>query len=194
MTPFDAAFRYLFKNEGSVYTNDPDDSGGPTKYGITKKTYEKFYGIEVDASEIEAITPAIAKQIYAAHYWAPMRCGEIKSLALAVAFFDCSVLYGVGTTRNLIRRALSLCGAPIKLEGKVDEEVLGFINLMEGGTQRILLMNTFYGLILKRIAAVIQENPKNEKYRNGWNNRAGRLLTLLDDRTINQLKNTGVST
>lgn len=187
MTPFDAAFRYLFKNEGSVYTNDPDDSGGPTKYGITKKTYERFYGIEVDDAEIEAMTPAIAKQIYAAHYWAPMRGGEIKSVALAIAFFDCAVLYGVGTTRNLIRRALSLCGAPIKLEGKIDDETLGFINLMEGGTQRILLMNTFHNLILSRIKQVIVENPKNEKYRRGWNNRAARLLTLLNDETINQL-------
>lgn len=190
MTNLDAAFRYLFKNEGSVYTNDPDDSGGPTKYGITKRTYERFFGHEVLDSEIEHMTPAIAKQIYAAHYWAPLHCGEIKPAGFAIAFFDTGVLYGVGKTALFIQRSLSLCGAPIKLDGIIGDKTLGFINMMGGGSwpAKHSLMNTFHGLILERIDEVCWDNPKNEKFRKGWTNRADRLFTLLDDEIVNQLK------
>lgn len=190
MTNLDAAFRYLFKNEGTVYTNDPDDAGGPTKFGITKKTYEKFFGHAVQNSEIENMTPAIAKQIYAAHYWAPIRCGEIQTTGFAIAFFDTAVLYGVGTTALLIQRSLSLCGASLKLNAKIDDETVRFINMIGGGSPgtRSSLMKTFHGLILERIESVITARPTNEKYRRGWTNRTDRLLNLLDDDFVSQLK------
>lgn len=189
MTNLDAAFNYTIGNEGSRYTNDSDDRGGPTKYGITKKTYEHFFGHVVLDREIERMTPEIAKQIYAALYWAPLHCGEMKQLPFAMAIFDSGVLYGVGTIALMVQRTLSLCGAPLKLDGILGDKSLGFLNLMGGASgTRISFMNTFHGLLLERIEAVIVANHKDEKYRRGWTLRADRLLKLLDDEFLNQFQ------
>lgn len=189
MTNLDVAFNYLLGDEGTKYTNDPADSGGPTKFGITKKTYETFFGHVVNDDEIKSMTSAVAKQIYAAQYWAPLRCGEIKALNLAITFFDSAVLYGVGTTTFLIQRALALCGAPIKLDGILGDKTMGFINSMGGGSQpqRSVLTNAFHGLLLDHIDAVIVANPKDERFRKGWTERADRLLKLLDDEFLAKL-------
>jgi lysozyme family protein len=183
-TNFDTAFNYLVSvDEGTKYTNNPSDSGGPTKYGITKRTYQNFYDALVLDSEIENMTAATAKQIYRVDYWSPLRCEEIIPLAFAVAFFDCGVLYGVKTTALLIQRALSLCSATLKLDGILGDKSIGFINSIGGGSNvlRSSLAHSFYGLLLSHIDDVITANPKNEVFRQGWINRADRILKILED-------------
>lgn len=191
MTNLDIAFNFLITaNEGSKYVNDPDDSGGPTRWGVTKKTYERFFGHLASEDDIRLMPAAVAKQIYAAKYWAPLQCGKIWTLGFAVAFFDTGALYGTGTTAVLIQRALSLSGAPIKLDGVVGDKTIGFLNMVTGGGQatKISLMHTFHGLLLDHIEAIIVASPKDEKYRRGWTLRAGRLLSLLDDEFLNRFK------
>ncbi|MDH4163339.1 MAG: hypothetical protein OEW15_11720 [Nitrospirota bacterium] len=192
MTNLDVAFHYLIEfSEGWEYVNDPDDPGGPTKFGITKKTYENFFGVCVPDREIELMSPAIAKQIYAAEYWAPLALGCVQNLGFAVAFFDTCVLYGVRTTGLMIQRALSRGGATLKLDGIIGDKSLGFINLAGGGSPsaQLQLMKAFQGQIMDRIDAVIVAKPTSEKYRRGWTNRADRLLNLLDEEYVNKLKN-----
>lgn len=189
-SPFDTAFNYLIGDEGSKYTNDPRDSGGPTKWGITKKTYESFFKHPAAEAEISGMTSDTAKQIYLVEYWKPLRCTEIQSLVLTVSFFDSAVLYGVGTTALLIQRSVNLCGATLKLDGVIGDKTLATINSVGGGAQGTrFLTNTFCGLLLEHIDAVIVANPKDEVYRRGWTQRADRLLRLLNDQYLNHFQN-----
>lgn len=192
MNNLDVAFNYLIlKDEGSKYTNDPDDAGGPTKYGITKKTYEEFFQLATTEETIAGMSPETAKQIYNALYWSRLRCADLQDLALAIAFFDSAVLYGVGTIALIVQRSLSLCGAVIKLDGVLGDKSIETINKLGGGALRTrsTLLTTFHGLLLEHIDAVIVAKPKDEKYRHGWTLRADRLLQLLDDGYIAQFKN-----
>lgn len=192
MTNLDVAFNYLLGDEGTKYTNNPDDSGGPTKFGITKRTYQAFFNRLVLDSEIEAMTPGIAKQIYEELYWTPLHCEDIEDVALvfALTIFDSGVLYGVGTIALITQRALSLCGAPLKLDGILGDKSIGFLNSMGGGSQitRSSLLHTFSGLLLEHIDAVILANPKDEAFRRGWTLRVDRFLKLLDDDFLNSFK------
>lgn len=43
MSNFDDAFTYTIGNEGG-YSNDPNDSGGPTNFGITIGDLSRFLG------------------------------------------------------------------------------------------------------------------------------------------------------
>ena len=192
MTNLDIAFNYLIlEDEGSKYVNDPNDSGGPTKWGITKKVYQEFVGRVVLDKEIEEMTAATAKQIYDVRYWTSLRCEGMTDLAFACAIFDSGVLYGVGTIALIVQRALLLCGATLKLDGILGDKSVGILNQVLGGGAhdvRSSLMNSIRGLLLEHIDAVIVANPKDEKYRHGWSLRADRLLQLLNDEFLNKFK------
>lgn len=171
---FDQAFIYLLENEGASFTDDPDDSGGATKFGITKATYEHYVGEMVATAEIQSMTADTAKKIYFEKYWKPLKCDQMKSIVVAVAVFDCAVLYGPGTAVLLMQRALSLCGATIKLDGLIGEKTLTILNIVKEGD----FLHAFRHQILLRIDSTILARPKAEKFRIGWTKRADRLLTL----------------
>lgn len=64
----------IIRVEGSTYTNDPADPGGPTKYGITLKALRRWRGIramhstKTIAEDVRALTRAEAALIYNKHY------------------------------------------------------------------------------------------------------------------------------
>lgn len=50
--------------ESDKYTNNPDDSGGPTKYGITQRTLSKYRRFPMTAADVQALTRSEAVAIY----------------------------------------------------------------------------------------------------------------------------------
>ena len=60
LTKFDDIIDIVIKHEGG-YVNDPNDLGGETKYGITKRFYPDV--------GIKNLTVEEAKQIYYDDYW-----------------------------------------------------------------------------------------------------------------------------
>lgn len=67
------------------YTNDPDDPGGETKWGIAKRFHPQL--------DILLLTRAEAELIYYNEYWRPAGC-ESMPAPLALAVFDLSVNMG----------------------------------------------------------------------------------------------------
>lgn len=170
----DAAFAYLLKDEGTKFTNDPKDPGGPTKFGVTQKAYAAHLGREVPDYEIENLPEELAKEFYRERYWQPLRCHEMKSEAIATCIFDSGVLYGVGTTAKITQLAISRCGGTVKFDGILGEKTVALINAVREGD----FLKAFHALLIERIDHVIRINPDEEKFRNGWTNRADRLLAL----------------
>jgi lysozyme family protein len=171
---FDQAFDYLMRDEGFKYVNDPKDSGGPTRYGITQKSYEDYVKRIVTIDEIKNMSIDEAKKFYLERYWKPIRCNDLTSLPVAVCLFDSAVLYGSMTATILAQKAASLCGATLKFDGLLGDKSVEALNTVKS----VDFLGAFHGLVLARIEAVISSNPKDEVYRDGWTNRAGRLLTL----------------
>lgn len=171
---FDQAFDFTIGNETSQYTNNPNDSGGPTKWGITLRSYTSFVGHIVFPIDIENLTEDKAKTFYFNRYWTPLLCEQMTHPEIAIAIFDTSVLYGVGTAALLAQEALSSIGVPLKLDGFLGDKSIGALNAALPGA----FIQSFQKMILDRIHQVITLNPKNESFRAGWQNRASRLLTL----------------
>ncbi len=57
---WEKAISFVLKWEGG-YSNDPYDSGGETKYGISKRSYPNL--------DIKNLTLEQAKEIYKRNYW-----------------------------------------------------------------------------------------------------------------------------
>jgi len=171
---FERARAYLLPNESSTYTNDPDDRGGPTRWGVTQKAYSEFLKRPVTPEEIAGLSWEDTKSFYAMMYWRKLWCERMKRAPIAVAIFDTAVLYGCLASSTAAQSALIMGGAALNLDGHMGGKTVAYLNM---ASPRIFLSN-FHRYILLRIDKVIAERPTNEKYRKGWTKRADRLLTL----------------
>lgn len=95
---FDRAFAFIQRFEGD-YVNDPEDPGGETKFGISKKAYPDL--------DIRNLTTGEAKTIYLTDYWLKCRCDQIPQ-DLALMVFDTAVNQGPATAVRLLQKALQV--------------------------------------------------------------------------------------
>jgi lysozyme family protein len=97
---FDAAFDILIGHEGG-YVNHPDDPGGETKFGISKRAYPEL--------NIAALTLEEAKSIYREDYWDRVRADDLP-LELRFPLFDGAVNAGVAQSIKWLQRAVGVRG------------------------------------------------------------------------------------
>jgi len=92
---FDKAFKFILKWEGG-YSNDKDDLGGETKYGISKRSYPNL--------DIKNLTIEMAKEIYKKNYWDKLGCDKL-SFPMDIIAFDTSVNMGISTANELLKNS-----------------------------------------------------------------------------------------
>lgn len=95
---FDLAFDRLISHEGG-YVNHPDDPGGETKWGISKRSYPQL--------NIKALTRDDAKVIYRRDFWERIK-GDTLPDGVAYQLFDFAVNSGIDTTIRYFQRALGV--------------------------------------------------------------------------------------
>lgn len=95
MARFDVAILLVLAHEGG-YVNDPDDPGGETNYGISKRSYP-----DVD---ITNLTQAQAIEIYRRDFW-DKTWDAIESQEVATALLDASVNMGRMAAVKLLQKA-----------------------------------------------------------------------------------------
>lgn len=98
MPNFNTACDRVLGHEGG-YVNDPNDPGGETKWGISKRSYPDL--------EIKFLTRDQAALIYLRDFWTPIHGDEIP-FALAFQGFDFAVNSGVQTAIRYMQRALGV--------------------------------------------------------------------------------------
>jgi lysozyme family protein len=88
-----------------TWSDDPDDPGGCTNWGITMRTLADWRGQEVvTKDEVKALRRPEAIAIYAKRYW--NRVSELPS-GLDYAAFDCAVNMGVARCHSFLRMIAS---------------------------------------------------------------------------------------
>lgn len=175
------ALEYLFQNEGDQYVDNPSDSGGPTKFGVTEKMYSRYLGRLVTVNEMQFLTKEDVGPFYEKVYWNPIWGDRILSCPMAIAIFDTAVLYGVQKAVKFAQFSIDECGLHVSMDGIMGEQTIELLNKVE--KQNFIL--ELYNQIRNRINEVVDLNPKNEVFRRGWSDRANRLLTLSDDPKFN---------
>lgn len=93
---FERAVEIVLAEEGG-YINDPNDPGGETRYGISKRAYPEL--------DIAKLTVEQAKAIYRRDYWEPCKCDKLP-WPLSLYVFDCAVNQGVVPAIKLLQRAV----------------------------------------------------------------------------------------
>ena len=95
---FDQAFDRLLGNEGG-YVNNPQDPGGETNWGISKRSYPSL--------NIKALSRNDAKQIYKADFWDRVN-GDLLPSAVIFGLFDFAVNSGPETAVRYLQRAVGV--------------------------------------------------------------------------------------
>lgn len=95
---FDTAFNRIFTSEGG-YSNDPNDPGGETKYGISKRSYPDL--------NIASLTRDDARAIYLRDFWSRINADRLPD-GVAFQVFDFAVNSGIETAVRYLQRALGV--------------------------------------------------------------------------------------
>jgi len=100
----DEVIDHIIDIEGG-YVNNPNDSGGETNFGITKKVAIN-YGYN---GQMKLLPKALAFKIYADRYWDELNLDEIELLSSSVAkeLADTGVNMGVGRAAEFFQRSLN---------------------------------------------------------------------------------------
>jgi lysozyme family protein len=151
MADFNAAVAKTLVHEGG-YVNNPNDSGGPTKYGITQKDMPQF--------DIETITTEQATTYYLEHYWKDLY-SQISDQSVAEKLFDMGVLFGVKTAVRMLQITMSH-DLNIVSDGDFGEETLAAVN------QETNLLPAYRSTLISHIMNIVTNNPKDGVFINGW--------------------------
>ena len=99
---FEHCLKMLLHHEGG-FVNHPQDPGGMTNLGVTKKVYDAWIGHESTEAEMRALTPADVGPIYKKNYWDKVR-GDDLPAGVDWAAFDWAVNSGAGRPAKAIQR------------------------------------------------------------------------------------------
>jgi lysozyme family protein len=103
---YDRCLAEVLEQEGG-YSNDPGDSGGPTKYGITIHDARMYWKHGATAADVRAMPLDVAKQIYRSKYWDAISGDDLPS-GVDLAVFDYGVNSGIHRAAMVLQRFLGV--------------------------------------------------------------------------------------
>lgn len=146
-------FDWLIDIEGgSKFTDDPDDRGGPTKYGISKNANPDI--------DVENLTKEKANNIYFRRYWLPAKCNALPDY-MQLLQFNVSVHAGPVVASKVLQKTV---GA--EDDGKIGRMTLARVSAY-GFRPKMFTINYASYLLLHYLKIII--NFRNqEKWARGW--------------------------
>lgn len=105
-TRFDTCFPLTLKHEGG-FVNHPEDPGGITNLGVTKRAWEAYVGHEVTEADMRALTPEVVKPFYRKRYWDACKCDNLHG-GVDFVVFDVAVNSGPGRAAKFLQEAVGV--------------------------------------------------------------------------------------
>ena len=155
---FDRIVAEILKHEGG-YVNHVSDNGGPTKYGITQKTYPDL--------DIENLTREQAAEIYRRDWYLPLRCDQIADERVALKLLDVAVNMGQSRAVRMFQQALIERGHDIPATGRINDATIAAAN--KANPEKLL--EVFRRRQADRYRAIIAADPSQAVFERGWMNR-----------------------
>lgn len=166
----------ILKHEGG-FVNDPDDRGGFTYRGITRKNFPKWEGWEiVDANlplkngeilEDETLEEYV-RQFYYDNFYKPLKIDDISNLLISGHLLCHGVNAGIKNSVKILQKAINkICKVSIAIDGIIGNITLSYAN---GDKQNDIVQE----LIKKRkeyYNNLAKRNPSQQKFLKGWINR-----------------------
>lgn len=174
MTPFDRALLHTLGIEGD-FSNDPADSGGATRFGITEAVAREF-GYKGDMASLPL---EFAKAVYKQKYWDLLHLDLVAAVSerVAVELFDTAVNTGVVFAGKSLQRALNVFNREqadyqdVTVDGLIGPATLRALHAfiakrgMQGVGVLFSALNCLQGAFYIDLA---ERRSKDEKFTYGW--------------------------
>jgi len=171
---FQKAFAKTVAIEGG-YSNNSNDLGGKTKFGITEAVAREcgYMG------DIAKLTQEIAQHIYYSRYWDKMQLNDVCRMSedLAIELFDTGVNMGIATAIMFLQQALNAFNnqgtlyADIVEDGVIGKATFTALHAFyakrgaKGGQVLLKALNVLQGA---RYIDLSQKRQANETFVFGW--------------------------
>ena len=162
----------ILRVEGDTYTNDPADSGGETRWGVTvaEARVSGYKGDMVD------LPREVAFSIYVTRYWGAVRGDDLEALSSGVAaeVVDTGVNTGVVRAGMFLQRVLNVLNRSEKLytdlvvDGKIGPATIAALkSYLSTRDEHTLLtaLNCLQGAFYIELA---ERREKDERFVYGW--------------------------
>lgn len=103
---FPSALASVLKHEGG-FVNHPQDPGGMTNLGVTRKVWEEWVGRSVSEKEMRQLTPEKVSLLYRMKYWDRVR-GDDLPAGVDYAVFDFAVNSGPGRAAKFLQEVVGV--------------------------------------------------------------------------------------
>ncbi len=163
-------FKKLFPWEGG-YVNDPLDSGGATKMGVTLATwktmgYDKDLDGDIDEEDIKLLSRADAEMVCKKGYWDKWLADQIKNQSQAEQLVDW--VWGSGCYGLII---------PQHILGVHADGVVGPITLTAvNSSNQEEFFNKVKAERLQFIQNIITRKPSQKRFEIGWKRRVNSFV------------------
>jgi lysozyme family protein len=147
--------RYTITTWEGGYSEDENDPGGATKFGISQRAYPNL--------NIAALTLDEAVAIYIADYWSPLHLDELTSRRVQWKVFDIAVNQGVVRAALILQAALSVVE-----DGAIGTQTIAAANARD---EVNLVMRLVAAQIL-RYVNLVKAKPQMLTFLLGWVKRA----------------------
>lgn len=172
---FDFCMKHILEVEGG-FSNNPNDRGGPTNFGITLGTLAAFRGKQVTIEELKNIKPDEVRDVYFKLFWQKFNLSLVKDTHMACIIFDQVVNRRAEAAIITLQTALnSEFGANLIVDGVLGLKTADAINkndVYSLGMQFVKETQRFY-------VKLIKANPSQFEFMFTWMSRTWRLLDLL---------------
>lgn len=172
MAEFEPAYKHMQKHEGG-YANDPDDRGGETYRGISRKNWRGWDGWpDIDQAKRRADFPTCldknadlqgrVRLFYQRNFWAPTM-QRLTSQELANWLFDKAVNMGIRQACKLIQRA-----ANVDADGIIGPQTMAAVNAADP----VVLLARCREEASRYYVNLALSDPSQSKFLHGWLARA----------------------
>lgn len=181
MADFLPAYKNTAINEGG-YANDPQDRGGETYKGISRKNWPTWGGwkyidaikqhgtsaiyINKEAAKNNTIG-ILVQEFYKANFWYALNLQWLNDQQLANNVYDFGVNAGTVTAAKRLQRAANeICGS-LAVDGQIGSKTISTINKLDAKS----VYNAFNDQRKMFYDNIIANNPSQAKFKNSWYSR-----------------------
>jgi lysozyme family protein len=157
-----------FALEGTVYENDPNDTAGSTKFGLTTSDLHE-YGLDansdgkIDWMDVRDLSAEDAAKVLKKLYWDFFQADRINNQSLAEFISDAGLNQGRILIAKYVQNILHST-----VDGIIGDRTIASINTHPNPQY---IFTELYNKRKKRYDTIIANNPSQEVFRKGWYNR-----------------------
>lgn len=162
---YQEAISKVFEDEGG-YSNDADDPGGPTNWGITIADARMYWKSNATSSDVRRMPKSVAEEIYRKHYAIPLHYDDLPA-GVDYAVLDFGINSGISRSAKYLQTIIG-----VNPDGTIGPGTLAAVTKSDPKA----LINRFYD---KRLA-FLQGLGTWSTFGRGWSRRCseGRALAL----------------